>query len=85
MWCNIAEIDDTDMKIIVYRLARSNHITLQIWDKIPKSDNNYELRNTYVSSGDPKYNYMPGFGDFSCEDVKEETDKQLDDILGQSN
>ena len=75
-WCNICEIDDTDMKIIVYRLLETNHISFQIYDKVPQTNDQYLLRGTYTSNGDPKYAYMPGFTKkLECEDV------DLDEII----
>lgn len=69
-WHNICEIDDTDMKIVIYRLALTNHIGIVIWDKVPGSENEYESRESYFSSGDPKYAKMPGFSmNPECEEL----------------
>jgi hypothetical protein len=70
LWCNIAEINDTDMKIIIYRLPATNHLGIVIWDKVPASENEYKFRDSYFSSGDPKYAYMIGFTrNIKCEDI----------------
>jgi len=80
LWCNIAELDDTDMKIVIYRLSQTNHIGIEIWDKIPSSENQYKLRNSYTASGDPKYAYMPGFAkNIVCEECNNDID--LDELI----
>jgi hypothetical protein len=68
-WCNVCEIDDTDMKIIVYRMGGTNHIQIEMFDKDPLT-NNYVERDIFTSHGNPKYNNMPGFAEhLTCEEI----------------
>jgi len=79
-WCNIAEINDTDMKITIYRLAETNSIRIEMFDKDPLTNNLVE-RDTFISYGNPKYNYMPGFAtDFECEGC-ESDETSLDELI----
>ena len=74
-WYTICEIQDTDMKIIVYRMGGTNVFQIEIFDKDPLT-NNYIERDVFTSHGNPKYNYTPGFTEHPlCEEIN------LDEII----
>ena len=83
LWSQICQITDSDMVILVHRLVGTNHLEIEIFDKISGNPEDYKLRKCYTSAGNPKYATMLGYGG-TCEDCEEGSDLQLDDIIKES-
>lgn len=83
LWSQICEINDADMTILVHRLVNTNHIEIEIFDKISKDPIEYKLRACYTSAGNLKYATMLGYGG-TCEDCEDTENVNLDDIIKES-